>query len=161
MRTMLRSRCALGITLIASLLLFGGPANPWAYSTNSFAAALSLQESMTSEWLGLEGVVGTAIGLDRHGHHVLKVYLTQPGIVTMPRVIQGVEIVQEVTGQFIALPMADDSVDPTSNFPRPVPIGVSAGHGQVTAGTIGARVTEDKALRAPFVLTSGQTIDSK
>lgn len=97
---------------------------------------------MTSEWLGLEGVVGTAIGLDRHGHHVLKVYLTQPGIVTMPRVIQGVEIVQEVTGQFIALPMADDSVDPTSNLPRPVPIGVSAGHGQVTAGTIGARVTD-------------------
>jgi hypothetical protein len=34
-----------------------------------------------------------------------------------------------------------DSVDPTSRFDRPVPIGVSTGHPNITAGTIGCRVT--------------------
>ena len=57
---------ALGVALSASLVLLAGPSNPWAYSANSFAAALSLQETMTDEWLGLDGVVGTAIGFDGH-----------------------------------------------------------------------------------------------
>lgn len=142
MRTLLRSRLALGVALSASLILLAGPANPWAYSASSLTAALSLQETMTDEWLALDGVVGTGIGLDGHGHHVVKVYLTQPGVVTVPRLMQGVEIIPEVTGRFTALPLNEESVDPTSSFPRPVPIGVSAGHGQVTAGTIGARVTD-------------------
>ena len=64
MRTLLRSQLALGIALSASLVLLAGPSDPWAYSSNSFSAALSLQESMTDEWLSLDGVVGTAIGLD-------------------------------------------------------------------------------------------------
>lgn len=34
------------------------------------------------------------------------------------------------------------SVDPTSRFDRPVPIGVSTGHPSITAGTIGSRVTD-------------------
>ena len=142
MRTLLRSRVALGIALSASLVFVSGPANPWAYSASSLDAALSLQEMMTDDWLSMDGVVGTAIGLDGHGHHVVKVYLTQPGIVTMPRMMQGVEIIPEVTGRFTALPRDAESVDPTASFPRPVPIGVSGGHGQVTAGTIGARVTD-------------------
>lgn len=142
MRTLLRSRLVLGIALGVSLMLLSGPENPWAYSTNSFDAALTLQESMTDEWLALDGVVGTAIGFGGHGHHVVKVYLTQPGVVTIPRIMQGVEIVPEITGHFTSLPPDAEAVDPTSSFPRPVPIGVSAGHGQVTAGTIGARVTD-------------------
>lgn len=142
MRTLLRSRVVLGLALTASLLLLAGPANPWQYSASSLDAALSLQADMTEEWLAMDGVVGTAVGYDGHGHHVVKVYLTQPGIVTMPRMMQGVEIVPEVTGRFSALPMDAESVDPKRSFPRPVPIGVSAGHGQVTAGTIGARVTD-------------------
>ncbi len=36
-----------------------------------------------------------------------------------------------------------NKVDPTSRFPRPVPIGVSTGHPSITAGTIGCRVTDD------------------
>jgi hypothetical protein len=38
--------------------------------------------------------------------------------------------------------MEDRAVDPKAGFPRPVPIGVSTGHPDVTAGTIGARVTD-------------------
>ena len=51
------------------------------------------------------------------------------------------EIITEITGRFTALPAAAEA-DPTTNFPRPVPIGVSTGHPDVTAGTIGARVTD-------------------
>ncbi len=35
-----------------------------------------------------------------------------------------------------------ENLDPTSRFNRPVPIGVSTGHPAITAGTIGARVTD-------------------
>lgn len=147
-RTLLRTRLAPALALGASLVLLSGPADPWSYSARSYDAAMSLQARMTNEWLSHEGVVGTAIGLDGLGNHVVKLYLAQPGVVTVPRMMQGVEIVTEVTGRFTALPMEAEAVDPTSSFPRPVPIGVSAGHGQVTAGTIGARVTDGERMFA-------------
>jgi hypothetical protein len=37
---------------------------------------------------------------------------------------------------------APASIDPTGRFDRPVPIGVSTGHPDITAGTIGARVKD-------------------
>jgi hypothetical protein len=61
-----------------------------------------------------------------------------------PQFVAGVQVMPEVTGRFVALPAdASDgaSVDPKRSFARPVPIGVSTGHGRVTAGTIGARVS--------------------
>jgi hypothetical protein len=142
-----RSRVALGLALAADLLLFAGPGGHWADAA-SFDDALALQASVTADWLARDGVVGTAIGVDPGGRAVLKVYLTQPGVAAFPSFVQGVEIVPEVTGRFLALPAAETSdvdaseVDPKQGFPRPVPIGVSTGHGQVTAGTIGARVTD-------------------
>lgn len=143
-----RSRVALGLALVADLLLFAGSHGPYDYSSSSFEAALSLQEQVTDEWLAQEGVVGTAIGADGAGHAVLKVYLASPGIVAFPRFVGGVRVVPEVTGRFMALPMEAEAVDPTKSFPRPVPIGVSTGHGSVTAGTIGARVTDGGQLFA-------------
>jgi hypothetical protein len=142
MRQLFRSRVVLGFALAADLLLFAGSPGPWEYSSASFDAALALQAEVTDEWLARQGVVGTAIGMDGAGQAVLKVYLTAPGIVAFPRIVAGVEVVPEVTGRFTALPLDAnaDAVDPTTSFPRPVPIGVSTGHGQVTAGTIGARV---------------------
>lgn len=138
---LLRSRVGLALALLADLLLYAGGVGPWNDSTASFEAVLTLQEQVTPQWMAQEGVVGTAIGLDDSGHAVLKVYLSSPGIVAFPTFVEGVHVVPEVTGRFTALPAPDESVDPTRSFPRPVPIGVSTGHGNVTAGTIGARVT--------------------
>lgn len=136
------SRVALGLALFADLFLYAGTHGPYDYTSASFDAALALQADVTEEWLAMEGVVGTAIGVDGSGQAVVKVYLTSPGIVAFPTFVQGVQVVPEVTGRFMALPLDDEaSVDPTNSFPRPVPIGVSSGHGQVTAGTLGARVT--------------------
>lgn len=138
-----RSRFMLLAALLGDLLLYAG-SGPYDYTGASFEAALALQENVTDEWMSREGVVGTAIGVDGRGHAVLKVYLTEVGIATFPRFMAGVEVVPEVTGRFTALPAEadDEAVDPKRGFPRPVPIGVSAGHGTVTAGTIGARVTD-------------------
>jgi hypothetical protein len=129
------------LALAADLLLYAGTPGPWEYSSSSFEAALALQEQVTEDWLAREGVVGTAIGVDGAGRAVLKVYLATPSVSAFPRFVSGVEVVPEVTGRFTALPAEDAApVDPTRSFPRPVPIGVSTGHGSVTAGTIGARV---------------------
>ncbi len=141
-KRLFRSRVTLLLALLGDVMLYAGPA-PFEYSSASFDKALALQERVTDDWLAREGVVGTAIGVDGAGHAVLKVYLTELGIAAFPRFVTGVEVVPEVTGRFVALPAADaEAVDPTANFPRPVPIGVSTGHGDVTAGTIGARATD-------------------
>lgn len=63
---------------------------------------------------------------------------------------KGIPVIVKITGEIVALkkpPWAggggsDENVDPTSRFERPVPIGVSTGHPAITAGTIGARVTD-------------------
>ncbi|MSR20095.1 MAG: hypothetical protein EXR91_03845 [Gemmatimonadetes bacterium] len=144
MRRLLRSRAGLALALLADLLLYAGDHGPYDYTASSFEIALAAQERLTAHWLALDGVVGTAIGVDGAGHAVLKVYLTTPGIALLPRFV-GVEVVPEVTGPFLALPAFDDDgarADPTQGFERPVPIGVSTGHPQVSAGTIGTRVTD-------------------
>jgi len=138
-----RSRVMLVLALLGDVMLYSGP-GPYDYSAASFENALALQAQVTEDWLAREGVVGTAIGVDGTGHAVLKVYLTELGIAAFPRFVVGVEVVTEVTGRFVALPASanDEAVDPTGSFARPVPIGVSTGHGDVSAGTIGARVTD-------------------
>lgn len=144
MKRLFRSRVALVMALAADLFLFAGPSGTWDYSSASFEEALALQALMTDDWLSMNGVVGTAVGVDGAGQAVVKVYLATPGVVAFPRFMEGVEIVPEVTGRFMALPgdAESEAVDPTGSFSRPVPIGVSTGHGKVTAGTIGARVTD-------------------
>lgn len=150
MSRLLRSRAGLVLALAADLLLYAGSSGPYDYSQASFEAALAAQEQVTDEWLAKEGVVGTAIGVDGKGNAVLKVYLTRPGVALFPNFVPvengSVRVVHEVTGAFTALPATaaedDSDVDPTKGFPRPVPIGVSTGHGKVTAGTIGARATD-------------------
>lgn len=141
-RRLLGLAALLGLALTADLMLSSGPTGPFDFTSTSFDEALALQAEVTDDWLSRPGVVGTAIGFDGSGDAVLKVYLTSPGIVTFPTFVQGIQVVPEVTGRFMALPGPDEeSVDPASSFPRPVPIGVSAGHGRVTAGTLGARVS--------------------
>lgn len=141
MLRLLRSRIGLALALLADLLVYAGSPGPYDYTNASFEVALAAQSVFTEEWLDLDEVVGTAIGVDGEGHAVLKVYLAEPSLLRFPRYMAGVEIVPEVTGRFVALAEVEGA-DPTTSFPRPVPIGVSTGHPDVTAGTIGARLTD-------------------
>jgi hypothetical protein len=143
MKWLLRSRVGLALALLVDLLTYGGRYRDTHVSASSMAAAMVAQARVTDEWLAMEGVVGTAVGMDSHGDAVLKVYLTAPGAALLPQTVAGVDVTLEVTGRIVALEDAPaGSVDPKVGFPRPVPIGVSTGHPNITAGTIGARVTD-------------------
>jgi hypothetical protein len=118
---------------------------------------MSAQEQASAAWLDQPGVVGTAVGVDGRGAFVVKVYLAQPRAAALPARLAGVPVQVEVTGPFLALgdmprppePLASAAeVDRRRGFPRPVPIGVSTGHPAVSAGTIGARVTDGRRIFA-------------
>jgi hypothetical protein len=125
------------------------------------APAIAAQERHTDNLMSIDGVVGTAVGLGRDGNAVVKVYLRSGQAAGVPLSLGGFGIDAEVIGEIVALQRAQkrcpsppckdgggggggdgDPVDPTVRLPRPVPIGVSTGHPSITAGTIGARVTD-------------------
>ncbi len=98
--------------------------------------AIAAQEKHTNELLATEGVVGTAVGLGANGTAVVLVLTEEPGVKGIPGKLDGVVVVTRVAGKIVAF------ADPTSRFDRPVPIGVSTGHPNITAGTIGVRVKD-------------------
>jgi hypothetical protein len=114
--------------------------------------ALRVQEAYTDEMFEIAGVVGTAVGLSESGRPVVKVYLMTDQVEGVPVNVDGVTFVPEISGEILALQIGQAkggkggrpkaSVDRTARFDRPVPIGVSTGHPAITAGTIGARVTD-------------------
>jgi hypothetical protein len=116
-------------------------------------AALAARARYTDQLLAKAGVVGTAVGLGRDGNAVVKVYLTRPGAASVAKVLDGVAVETEVTGEIratlpTATPQVSAGTDPTQRFARPVPIGVSAGNLNdlvyyktfCTSGTLGARL---------------------
>lgn len=105
---------------------------------------IAVQNQHTPELLDIPGVVGTAAGLGSEGNSVILVLTKKEGIPGIPRALDGVPVAVRVTGEIRAL----QGADPTSRFPRPVPIGVSTGHPDITAGTIGCRVTDDTYVYA-------------
>lgn len=135
------------------LLPGGGPAIAGGglpvFAYEDLAAAISVQEAHNPDLLAMAGVAGTAVGFDLSGQPVVKVYLTHENVAGIPVSLDGHRLVTEVTGPFDFLgdmppgfaAAADDETDPRRSFSRPVPIGVSTGQVDVTAGTIGARVT--------------------
>jgi len=98
--------------------------------------AMAVQERHSDRLLSIPGVVGTAVGLDRDGRAVIRVFTVRPGVAGLPDVLEGLPVESRVTGMFMAFS------DPTTRFARPVPTGVSTGHPSVTAGTIAARVRD-------------------
>ena len=144
-----------------------GPAAPAVTQLDivrGLPAALRLQRGFTNELLALPGVVGTAVALGDDGLPTVAALVEHGGVSVPP----GVRVI--VTGRFSALdwqakpqgrpcgkgknptecppgdppdePEPDPEPDPTARFDRPVPIGVSTGHPAITAGSIGARVTD-------------------
>lgn len=116
---------------------------------------MDLQDRITGAFFRNPEVVGTGTGIDENGNPSIVVYtlskVEQRADVTienvgrgerptaLPLAVDKVPVIAKVTGMFKAY--ADD---PTSWFPRPVPIGVSTGHTDITAGTIGCRVKDSQ-----------------
>jgi hypothetical protein len=106
-------------------------------------------------------VVATGVGLNPAGNPVIKVYLASGDAAGLPTELDGFAVDVTVSGQIIALrgngncdndnanPAACQPYQPkappgsggaTDRYDRPVPIGVSTGHTNITAGTIGCSV---------------------
>ena len=100
-------------------------------------AVMQVQGRYTEDLMAIPGVMGTGTGLTPDGQLVVKVFTIEAGISGIPAHVDGVPVAVEVTGRFVAL------TDPTARQPRPVPTGVSTGHPDITAGTIGCRVKRD------------------
>ena len=139
-------------SLIVLGTLFTGPiasaADPPA-NARAIAKVMQIQDRHTNRLMAIPGVVGTATGLNPAGQPVVKVFLARGGVRGIPAKLDGVRVAVEVTGVFVALkPPADrpakpleEGFDPTARH-RPAPIGVSTGHPDITAGTIGCRVRD-------------------
>ncbi len=129
---------------------------------------VTVQMRHTKALMGLPGVVGTAVGLNANGRPVVKI-LAKEALSNVPTVLDGVPVEVMVTGELVALqqrvtPQAKPTCGkpnlppcpppgPTppgldERHPRPVPIGVSTGHPAITAGTLGARVTNGSSVWA-------------
>jgi hypothetical protein len=140
------------LALLVGFLFRGVPALGPGSLQVPLAAALSAQAQVTQEWIDKPGVVGTAVGFGPYGRPVVKVYVTALGSALLPGRVAGIPVSVELTEPFFSYadpPEGTTSpVDPKAGFPRPVPIGVSTGHPDITAGTIGARVTDGSQIFA-------------
>ena len=94
------------------------------------------------------GVVGTGTGITPEGEAVIKVFTARAGIGGIPESLEGVRVRTKVTGKFYALQDPPPEPSRTDRWDRPVPVGVSTGHPDITAGTIGARVTDGTSVYA-------------
>ena len=121
-------------------------------------AVMAVQNRHTAKLMGEPGVVGTATGLAANGRPAVLVLVESfhsARAARIPAVLDGQPVAVKITGKITALkkggipatPGEDDTstvcdVDPSAPFDRAVPLGVSTGHPAITAGTIGARVTD-------------------
>jgi hypothetical protein len=129
--------------------------------------AIKAQERHTKALKKLEGVHGTGVSWRADGETVIVVYTERPspGKVAVrnkniPQSVDGIPVVVEAVGPFYALNIPCErrkdgvcggaaeeplftasAVITTERQPRPVPIGISVGHVDVTAGTLGCRVS--------------------
>ncbi len=122
--------------------------------------AIEAKDFHVDRLMATDGVVGVGVGLTARGQAAIVIMTEDRRVTGLARSLDGVPVVVRVTGAFHAInkpdkdgihdhgddttteeePPADPA--PTDWWPRPVPIGVSTGHPNITAGTIGARVTD-------------------
>jgi hypothetical protein len=118
--------------------------------------AMDVQNRHTAKLMAKSDVVGTATGLTDDNVPAILVFTKKAlkaGVI--PQSLEGIPVVVEVTGEIVTMkkggsgPGGGTVLTPTSRWPRPVPIGVSTGNaGECSAGTIGARVKDNKNVYA-------------
>lgn len=134
----------LAVTVVTTcLLLFSGIASAQGNSDSAFERVKEVQERHTDVLMAQPGVVGTAVGEDEDAQPTVLVLVEHGAVPGIPQQLEGVRVRPLVTGKIEALrPPKAPSINPAARFERPVPIGVSTGHPDVTAGTIGCRVID-------------------
>ncbi|MDH3731887.1 MAG: hypothetical protein OEU54_00075 [Gemmatimonadota bacterium] len=115
----------------------------------SVEAALRVQAMVEEDLFAIAGVIGAGVGWTADGRTALRVFVEPGQVSAVPTRLANFPVVISEAGPFHAgMPApvtaeADESdLLPTSRFDRPVPVGISTGHLNSTAGTIGAVVTD-------------------
>jgi len=128
-------------------------------SAKGLSTAIAAQEKHTEALMSRPGIHSTAVGVAADGSAVVKIFADPSASVTgLPNELENIPVVIERMAPIYALNIdcpergpgncdavatgADEPASPTAWQPRPVPIGVSAGHTGVTAGTLGCRVSQ-------------------
>lgn len=123
-------------------------------------AVMAVQERYTENLMAHPEVVGTATGLTEDGKPAIVV-LTKSEMTTrtdirieslrkgvapvgIPATIEDLPVVVLVTGEIKALKSSGGGFNPTLKY-RPAPNGVSLGHFDITAGTLGCLVNKNNA----------------
>lgn len=113
--------------------------------------AKEVKDRHAARLLEVTGVVAVGVGPDVVSQPAVVIFTKKSGVHGLPASLEGIPVVVRVSGQFFALPRGgnkppkpprETEPNPWERWPRPVPIGVSTGHWEVTAGTIGARVKD-------------------
>ena len=138
------------VVAIFGLLVFSGVLSAQGLSHEAFERVKEVQERHSDHLMEIKEVVGTAVGFNQNNRPAIKVFVCRWDVAGIPKNLDGVPVQVVVTGKFYAwgkpvnlgVKPPKDEIDPTARFDRPVPIGVSTGHPDITAGTIGCRVTD-------------------
>jgi hypothetical protein len=109
--------------------------------------AIQVQERIAEHLMATPGVVGVGVAVNAGRQPHIRVYTATSETGGIPADAEGIAVDRVVTG-LITARACQDTGNPTQRCNRPVPIGVSVGHPSITAGTIGARVTNGPAVFA-------------
>lgn len=148
--------------LAAILGLVSGPgyAGPTPAELRHIRDVVDTHRRHVARMMSDRNVVASGVGLDARGKPVIRVMVTDPRTV-VPARVEGVRVHKQLSGRIVALRGAtcessgNGLCANSERWPLPVPIGVSAGHPAVTAGTIGARVTDGSNV---FILSNNHVI---
>lgn len=108
-------------------------------------AVMAIQDRHTEALMSNPGVVGTATGVNENGQLAVLVMVKDQSVaLDLPESLDNVPVAILVTGEIKELkggPPTGGGFDPTNKH-RPAPNGVSLGHPDITAGTLGCLVTK-------------------
>ncbi|GMQ83154.1 MAG: hypothetical protein BMS9Abin05_2641 [Rhodothermia bacterium] len=137
-----------------------GQVDTYAVDDPRLTLAMALQDSLSQQLLPHPELVGTGVTITDDGRPAIVVFsVSEPASwpvskrSLVPKTVRDVPVQVIVTGEIrvdrpsptegsISGRSGSSEINAAIRFDRPVPIGVSTGHPNITAGTIGARVTD-------------------
>ena len=128
---------ALALVVGAALSASSAGQGPPGGTPPGLEKAVAAKQKHAERLLDKPGVAGVAVGLNAAGKPVIRIYKEKKDVEDLPDELEGVSVDSVTTGVIQPYDHA-----PTHRFPRPVPIGVSAGLSGVATGTLGARVSD-------------------